>query len=36
MHLEMRSEMLRINVTKEYNVLTNFSLRNEEMSAEGT
>jgi len=36
MHLEMRSEILRTNVMKEYNVLTKFSLQNEEMSAEDT
>jgi hypothetical protein len=36
MHLEMRSEVLRTNVIKEYNMLTKFSLRNEEMIVEGT
>jgi hypothetical protein len=34
MHLEMRSEILRTNVMKEFKVLIKFSIRNEEMSAE--
>jgi len=34
MHLEMRSEILRTNIMKEYNMLLKFSLRNEEMNVE--
>jgi hypothetical protein len=36
MYLEMRSEILRTIVMKEYNMIIKYSLRNEEMSVEDT